>query len=150
MSDFNLENNHTIIREATKNQPRSINPGGGFIIGVGIFAVILWNFISNWENQTTPAKYLLAFYDYTVIEPLRLIPRFYEYAHHANFTPYNNLNLVLSILVICAYLFVFIPFIIKLLIKVLSVIKLDKYKWQIFFLPGILYVLYFIIHWLFR
>lgn len=150
MDDYDLEQNKIYIREKRKEPARPINPGLGFIIAAIVLAVILWNFISNWENQTTLTRYFLAFYDYTIIEPIRFIPRFFEYAKDANFTPYNNLNIVLVYSLIGAYIFIFIPYVLKLIGILLEKINLKKYKWLIFFTPAILYVLSNFVIWLFK
>lgn len=149
MDDYDLEQNQVYIREKSNKPTRSINPSLGLIIAAVVLAVVLWNFISNWENQTTIARYLIAFYDYTIVEPLRLIPSIFEYSKNANFTPYNNLNIVITYLLTGAYIFIFIPFIIRLISKFLDKIKF-KYKLTLFFSPAILYLLFQFATWLFK
>ncbi|MCX2581792.1 hypothetical protein OQ641_28535, partial [Klebsiella pneumoniae] len=68
MSDFELPEQQRVSIKDTSTQSRSIAPNEvGLIIAI-IFAVILWNFIGNWEHQDSSARYLLAFYDYTIVE----------------------------------------------------------------------------------
>lgn len=150
MSDFELPEQQRVSIKDTSTQSRSIAPNEvGLIIAI-IFAVILWNFIGNWEHQDSSARYLLAFYDYTIVEPLKLIPEFYEYCRTLELTPYNNLNWFLAILAICFYLFVLIPFLLKIILNFLEKLNLYNYRWKLFFLPALLYLAFHFTTWLFR
>lgn len=73
MSDFELpDQQRIVIRNTSENKQSSpVEPGGYVILFILGLAAYLWNFIDNWQDQQSLARYLLAFYDYSIIEPLR-------------------------------------------------------------------------------
>ncbi|UUS62515.1 MULTISPECIES: hypothetical protein [unclassified Acinetobacter] len=149
MSEFELpEQTRITIKEQPTSRP--FNPSAAAIVILFILSIVLWNFISNWENQTSSARYLLAFYDYVIVKPLSIIPQFYEYCRTLELTPYNNLNWFMAIVCIGLYLFVFIPFVIKTILNIMKKIKLYDHRWKIFFTPALLYIFFHFSMWLFK
>ena len=152
MSDFELpDQQRIVIRNTSENKQSSpVEPGGYVILFILGLAAYLWNFIDNWQDQQSLARYLLAFYDYSIIEPLRLIPLVYKYFLDLDLTPFSNLNWFIAILAMGFYSLFFLPLLIATIFNFLRRIKLYDHRWKIFLFPATLYVIFHFVSWLLK
>lgn len=63
----------------------------------------LWNKIDQWYLLSSPYNYVAAFYNYIVLEPLRVFGYIWEWSQNAHFTKYSNLNMTISIALVFIY-----------------------------------------------
>jgi len=84
--------------------------GSGFLAVVVLIALIgfgfvwLWEIVSDWRAFSVPYNYVAAFYNYFVLEPLRVFGYIWDWSQNAHLTSYKNMNITLSVLFMFMYL----------------------------------------------